>query len=351
MTFSTQVTSVTREAIVPKVYDTITKGSPLLMFLLQNAKPWKSGYRYDVPIKYAKSTKGGVVGISDKLDTERSTTRTKMQFEPKMITKPVVIADIEETLNQGDEAVLDLLATEFDSIAQDLIVDLAAELYAGTGTGDRWDSLANAADDATVYSTYGSLSRSTFTSLKGYYLASAGALTLAKLATAFDAVEIGTDKPTLIATTKAIWSTYESLLTPMVRAGYSQQGYPQMTRSGVVPSTAALKGSQGFDAVWYRGTPIVKDEQCLSGKLFLINTNAFGFKGVNLKGYQTLNFKKTGDNGVPIGAVGSMPSTRGFNFTGMMHPTDQLAKVGHIVYAGNFISENPRLQGQLTGAS
>jgi len=118
------------------------------MFLLQNAKPWKSGYRYDVPIKYAKSTKGGVVGIADKLDTERSTTRTKMQFEPKMITKPVVIADIEETLNQGDEAVLDLLTTEFDSIAQDLIIDLAAELYAGTGTGDRWDSLANAADDA-----------------------------------------------------------------------------------------------------------------------------------------------------------------------------------------------------------
>lgn len=174
---------------------------------------------------------------------------------------------------------------------------------------------------------------------------------MAKLATAFDAVEIGTDKPTLLATTKAIWSTYESLLSPIVRAGYSQQGYPQMTRSGVVPSAAALKGSQGFDAVWYRGAPITKDEQCPSGKLWLINTNFFGFKGVNLKGYETLNFKKTGDNGVPAGVPGSVPSTRGFNFTGMMHPVDQLAKVGHIVYTGNFISENPRLQGQMAGAS
>src|SRR4051812_17814690 len=113
MQFSDAVKSVTRETIVPTVYDTVTKGSPLLMYLLQNAKPWKSGYRYDIPIKYQKSNQGGVVGIADKLSTERTTVRTKMQFEPKMITKPVVLADIEVVLNKGDEQVLDLLATEF----------------------------------------------------------------------------------------------------------------------------------------------------------------------------------------------------------------------------------------------
>lgn len=351
MQFSTQVTSVTREVIVPTVYDTITKGSPALMYFLQNAKPWKSGYRYDVPIKYQKSNQGGVVGIADKLSTSRTTTRTKMNFEPKMITKPVVIADIEATLNQGDEQVLELFATEFDSIAQDLIIDLAGQLYGGTGAGDEWDSLANAADDATNYGTYGGLSRSTYTTLKGYYLASAGAITLAKLATAFNAVEIGTDKPSMILTTKSIWSSYEALLTATVRAGYAQNGYPQMTREGMVPSSQALKGTQGFDALWFRGTPFIKDEQVPSGKLFLVNTNFFGFKGINLKGYQTLNFKKNGSKGIPDGVPGKVPSTRGFNFTGMMKPVDQLVEVGHIVYAGNFISENPRLQGQMTGVS
>jgi hypothetical protein len=35
----------------------------------------------------------------------------------------------------------------------------------------------------------------------------------------------------------------------------------------------------------------------------------------------------------------------------MMSPVDQLAEVGHIIYAGNFISENPRLQGQMVGLS
>ena len=69
---------------------------------------------------------------------------------------------------------------------------MAQNLYTGNGTGNDWDSLANAASDSTLYATYGSLSRSTYTVWNGYYLASTGALTLAKLATADDAVTIGT---------------------------------------------------------------------------------------------------------------------------------------------------------------
>ena len=195
MTFSEAVTSVTREYIVPKVYDTISKGSPTLMKLLQNAKSWKTGYEYDVIIKYQDSTNGGNTGVADKLDTDRQNVRTKMLFQPKMAYKPVVVADIETTLNMGDEQVVDLLEAEFDSQAQSLIQLMGGNLFTGTGVGNNWDSIANAADDGTNYSTYGGKSRTTYPSLDGYYLASAGALTLAKMATAYDAVEIGTDAP------------------------------------------------------------------------------------------------------------------------------------------------------------
>jgi hypothetical protein len=63
-------------------------------------------------------------------------------------------------------------------------------LWTGTGSGNSWDSIYNAADDGTNFSTYGGLSRTTYTTLNGYYLASAGALTLAKMATAYDAVQL-----------------------------------------------------------------------------------------------------------------------------------------------------------------
>lgn len=350
MVFSEAVTSVTRSFIVPKVYDTISKGSPVLMKLLQNAKPWKTGVSYEVIIKYQDSTNGGNTGIADKLDTDRQNVRTKMTFQPKMAYKPVVVANIETTLNQGDEQVIDLLEAEFDSQAQSLMQVMATNLWTGTGAGNQWDSIFNAADDGTNFSTYGGLSRSTYTSIKGYYLASAGALTLAKMATAYDAVTVGNDTPDIIATTKALWSTYESLLTPTVRAGYTQNGYPKMNAFGMLPRAEGLSGNQGFDVLFFRGTPVVRDEQIPSGKMFFINTNYFGFKGINIAGLKQVNFKKTSD-GVPLGVPGRIPSTRGFNFRDMMSPVDQLAEVGHVIYAGNFISENPRLQGQMVGLS
>lgn len=350
MTFSEAVTSVTREFIVPRVYDTISKGTPTLMKLLQTAKPWKSGYRYDVIIKYQDSTNGGNTGVADKLDTDRQNVRTKMYFEPKMAYKPVVVANIETTLNMGDEQVVDLLEAEFDSQAQSLMQLMGSNLFTGSGVGNAWDSIANAADDGTNYSTYGALSRSTYPSIKGYYLGSAGALTLAKLATAYDAVKVGTDVPDMIITTKTLWSTYESLLTPTVRAGYMQSGYPRMNAYGMVSTTQGLAGQQGFDVLFFRSTPIVSDEQVPSGKLFLINSNFFGMKGITIKAdnMRVLNFKQN-NIGVPQGVPGRIPSTKGFNFRDLMSPVDQLAEVGHLIYAGDFISENPRLQGQMSG--
>lgn len=353
MIFDSAVTTVTRTFIVPKVYDTVTKGSPGLMTFLQNAKSWQTGTAYQVIFKYLDSTNGGNTGIADRLDTDRQNVRVQGTFEVKQAYKPVVIANIEQVLNQGQERILDLMSTEFDSQAQSLMNVMASNLYTGNGVGNSWDSIANAADDGTNFPTYAGLSRTTYPSLDGYYLASAGALTLAKLATAYNAVEIGMDKPSMIMTTKSIWSTYESLLTPTVRAGYTTSGYPQMNAFGMVPSSEALQGTQGFGVLFFRGTPVVKDEQIPSGKLFLINTNYFGFKGVDLSsvdGVETLNFKNTSD-GTPLGVPGRVPSTRGFNFRIMMQPVDQLAQVGYLLYAGNFISENPRLQGQMTGVT
>lgn len=352
MQFSPSVTTVTRNTIVRKSFDTINRGSPGLMYFLQNPEEWKSGVQYTIVIQYQDSTNGGNIGIADKLDTNRVDTQVQMNFNPHMAYAPVVVANIEMVLNEGDERVLELLSTQFDIQGKHLMNIMSGNLYVGTGAGNSWDSLAMAADDSTNYSTYGGLARSTYTSLKGYYLASAGATTLAKLATAYDSVQVGIDMPQLILTTKSIWSTYESLLTPIVRAGYVQNGYPRMNAFGMVPTSEALAGTQGFEVLFFRGTPVVKDEQIPAGNIYLVNTNYFGFKGIDMSsaGLKRTNFKEKND-GTPKGVPGRVPSTLGFNFRDMITPVDQLAEVGHLVYAGDFISENPRLLGHMVGAS
>jgi hypothetical protein len=354
MIFNQAVTTTTREYILKKVYDQVTTGTPGLMTFLQKQtlKEWTTGTSYKFAIKYQDTTNGGNMGIADKLDTDRQNVRVQANFNLKAANKPVVVAIAETTANMGDEQIVNLLDTEFDSQAQSLMTLMAQNLYTGNGTGNDWDSLANAASDSTLFATYGGLSRSTYTAWNGYYLASTGALTLAKLATASDAVTIGVDSPDLAFTTKALWSSYESLLTPSVRANFSTAGYPKMNAWGGVPTTSGLGGQQGFVYLTFRGTPIAKDEQVPSGKFFFVNSKGFGFTGFNYEdeNIMTANFKQTSD-AVPSGVPGNVKSTRGFQFRKMMSPVDQLTKVGYLIYAGNFVAVEPRLQGQLAGAS
>lgn len=354
MIFNAAVTTTTREFIVPKVFDQVTTGTPGLMTFLQRQtlKEWTTGTTYKFAIKYQDTTNGGNMGIADKLDTDRQNVRVSAEFNLKAANKPVVVAIAETTVNMGDEQIVDLLDTEFDSQGQSLMNVMAQNLYTGNGTGNDWDSLKNAAADSTLFATYGGLSRSTYSSFSGYYLASTGALTLAKLATADDAVTIGVDSPDLAFTTKAIWSTYESLLTPSVRANFSTTGYPKMNAWGGVPATPGQGGSQGFVYLTFRGTPIAKDEQVPSGLFYFVNSKGFGFTGFDYKDPNIMdaNFRQTTD-AVPAGVPGNVKSTRGFQFRKMMQPVDQLTNVGYLIYAGNFIAVEPRLQGQLAGAS
>lgn len=329
-----------------KVFDTVLEGNVGLLRVLGNAKPWRSGYRYDVPIKYKKSTVGGLVPIGGTLDTDRQETRIKLQFEPQRIHKPVVVDDIEQAVNQGDERILELVATESDSIAQDLSDDIGTYFYTGTGAGSgaaSFDSILNAADDSTNFGTYGGQARGTYGTIKGYYAASIGALALSDLATGYNSVKKGADNPTMILTTPSVWTDYENLLQPTVRAGYQMTGYPQVTRTGIVPSRQGLRGDIGFDSVWYRGTPMIADDKCTAQKLFLVNEKYFFFVGIDLPGYQKFNTSEQNVQGPQ-----AFPIPRGFNWSGMLRSTSQPAEVGHLYYVGNFISPDPRRQGQLT---
>jgi len=348
MQFSDAVKTVTRELIVPSVTDTILEGNAFLLRSLGNGMTWQSGYEYTFPIKYKKSTEGGIVGLGGDLDTARQETRIKIKFEPQRIHKPVVIDDIEGAVNQGDERIIELLATEMDSIAQDLADDVGTYLYTGTsaasGAGS-FDSILNAADDSTNFANYGAQARGIYATLKGYYAATIGALAVADLSTGYDSVEVGGIGPTFIVSTPTIWSAYEALLQPTVRAGYQTSGFPQVTRTAVVSGTNALSGGDiGFNALWYRGTPFVKDEKCTAQKLFMLNEKNFMWAGLDLPDYEKINTSEARVEGPQ-----ALPIPKGFNWSGMLRSTNQPAEVGHMYLVGNWMSNDPRRCGQMTG--
>ena len=123
--------------------------------------------------------------------------------------------------------------------------------------------------DSTSITTYGNISRSVYSNWKATRTAQSGSLSLANLAADFDAAQIGSDLPTLIVTTPACWTVYESLLTPTVSHMVRPSEF-RLTPEGTRPIDN-LGGNQGFRALAYRGIPVVSDEKCTPGYIYTLD--------------------------------------------------------------------------------
>lgn len=344
MTFDEQITSVTQDEILPVVYDTILASNVLTLRLMSNPEKWR-GENMKVPFKYQADTARGSFDGYDTFATTRAETRNFMTFRPKGYYKSVVLSNMERAVNESAK-VMDLVSVEMDSAQQDMADGIGTLMYSdGTGNGGKdFTGLAAAVDDGSVAATYGGMSRTTYPTLASTVTAALGNLTLAAMATMADACTIGSDKLTLIVTTEAVWSYYEQLLQPTVSASYDAGGFAQVSKNGIMANRGALKGEAGFDALWYRGIPIVKDEKCTAGYMYFLNEkyikwcylehpdNAKKAAGNNVEGYYSQ------DERPPV-----------FSWTGWKVPTNQDAIISQFIVYGELINKNPNRSGVIQG--
>lgn len=183
--------------------------------------------------------------------------------------------------------------------------------------------------------TIGGQSRTTYTTLASTVTASGGTLSLAKLDTLWNAVTSGTQKPTIIVTTETIFSLIGQLFNPMQRID-----------SVAATVKGGLKAEGGFTAIKYRGVDVIADEKCPTGTLYMLNENFINFYALPAFGANAIQYKadiKGNDYDAPLGL--------GFSWTDWIKPTNQAALVGHIYFGGQFICDNPKRQGKLTGVT
>src|SRR5690606_30837956 len=134
--------------------------------------------------------------------------------------------------------------------------------------------------------TIGGQLRSVYTALQSYDVAaSGGTLTLAKLATAHDAVSAASkvdEEPTIHGTTKAVWSLFEQLHTPTVQASYREVGYNSLPiRSDFMTKgeRGESRAASGFTSMVYRGRPVIKDDGEITGYWHMLNENYIEWRG------------------------------------------------------------------------
>jgi len=310
------VTAITREKILPGIEDQIVKNNVLFNRLFKKAQRLDGGQRIEQVVRYANSTQGGWYSGLDTLDTTQEQTRTRAYFEWRQAHQPLVVSNIDQAKNGGSEAVFKLLTEDAADATKALQDKFGSALYTAQ-SGDSMDSLVDAVDDSTNVDIYGGITRSTYTWWKGMYNGTGGALTLTMLATEYDLCFSGSDVPTVIATTKTLWSGYEALLQPQVRFQIATAGYPKI--------------DGGFNAMFFRGTPIVADEYCTSGYVYFLNEKYLKVVTLKHPDYPT--------------------DGMGFTTTKMREPTDQDGKVGYILWYGNLICVQPRKQGVIRSVS
>ena len=335
MALTNRLTSTTADKLMPKLVDTVLGSNVFAQRVLSGAKRW-AGANMKFPIKYQDGVDGSSFSGFDTFSTSASARRINLSFEPKFYYKNVVLPLTEVDINKTEQAVINLAATEVALAAQEMADEIGTILYSdGTGNSSKdFLGLQAIVDDGTNASTYGGLTRSSYDPLDATYTDCSATLTLAKMSTLYHAVTSGSQKPTLGLTTETVFALYERLLQPMERINQS-----------VNPTKGkGMVGEAGFTGLLFKGVPIVADEKCTSGVLYLVNENYLDWYALPSAMNKPIEYDASQIEG---NDYGSSVKGLGFSWTGWVRPTNGYSVIGHIILGGELISADPGKHGQL----
>lgn len=341
----TRVTTTTQDKIMPKLVDTILNSNVFATRVLTKASKW-SGERMKFPVKYAKNVTGTSFAGFDTFSTSATDNRVNLEFVPKFYQITAALPLDELSANATEERVLNLAQLEVASAAQDMADDIGTIFY-GTGTGNGskdFLGLEAIVDDGTNASTIGTLSRTTYTTLKSTVTASSGTLSLAKMSTLYNAVTSGSQKPTIGLCSETIFALYEQLLQPQERIAKDVSMIKDGSSMGKVGGPG-LVGGTGFTGLYFKGFPILADEKATSGVLYFVNEDFIDWYGLPMATTQPVKFRSQDIDGNDYSNVEGL----GFSWTDWIKPTNSASVVSHIYLGGELISQNPKRHGKLTG--
>lgn len=332
-----RVITTTNTRLLPKVVDTVLNSNVFATKMLANAQRW-TGEKIRKAIKVTKNTLGGSFDGFDTFSTSAVDTRQNLEFDARFYEIPVVLPLTEISKNKADEQrMVDLMAIEMESSAEDMADDIGTIFYAdGTGNGGKdFLGLEAIVDDGTNAGTYGSLSRTTFPTIQSTVTASGGTLTLAKMATLYTDITSGSIKPTLGLCTETIFNLYEQLLQPQER----------IPKDVSVLRGKEMSGATGFTALFFKGFPVVPDEKATSEVLYFINEDFMEWRALPVATTKPVNFSVKDIEGNDYTQVKGL----GFSWSDWIKPTNQASIIGHIYLGGELWSSNPKRHGKLTG--
>ena len=307
-----EILTTTLNNYVPKLEDNVFSARPLFYALTGSGmRTVGGGAKIVVPIIYGTNSTAGSYSGTDTIDTTAQTGISAAEYDWGQYAATVTINGLEEAKNNGEAQIIDLLEGKIFQTQETIIENMNTMFHAdGTGnSGKDWNGIENivkagASSSNALGGIDPSVSGNSFWAASS--TASTGALTLAKMATRYNAVSVGNDQPTIIITTVTLYEAYEALLTSNIRY------------------TDTDMADAGFQNLMYKGAPMTFDGANASGAMYMLNT-----KYLQLVRHSDTWFKPT-------------PFVR---------PTNQDAVFSQILCYGQLTCSNRARQGLLAGAT
>ena len=333
--YGQRVQSTVQTKFLPFVVDTILNSNVLFQRVVRAGKKW-SGRTIRQPIKTSKNSTGTSFRGFDTFSTSATDNRVVLEFTPSFYQISCSLPGDELSVADTEDKVLDVMRLTIQSDSEDMADDLGTIFYAdGTGNVSK-DPLGLAAlvDNGDSVANIGGLSRSTYSTLQSTVTAAGGTLALALIDTLWNAVGSGAQAPSAAYTTEAVYSFYGQLLRPQER---------------IVKDASLMKGLRGgtgFKSLDYNGIDIIKDEKATAQAFIFVNEKFVDWYALPYFNAKPVSYKSQvegNDYEPPLGL--------GFSWSDWIIPANSASVVGHIYFGGQFITNNPKRHGKLTGIS
>lgn len=353
-----RVDATTERKLNAKIVDNILNSRTYASRLLGMGKPMM-GKTYDYSIKIVDSGAGEFFTGLETLSSAASDTLITLSYAHTAFQQPQVSIMVESFANAGPTGTIPLDAFKYDESVAEALQEWGAAVY-GTGSGNQPLGLGAIVDDGTDVATIGGQTRATYDPLDANVTASGGGLTLLKMAELYDdcsAAGIANEEPNVGDTTKSIWTFYEQLIQPQVRADYNSVGYPKLAlRGNSIVAPGQLKGAAGFNVLSFRGIPMLRDDACTAETLFFLNERYFEWRGRTIVPEEYTDYVEKvslGEDADTLVGVGadqpSPPANFGWFHQKLQMLPQQAGMIARIYAIGQVTPSQFRRHGKLTG--
>jgi hypothetical protein len=294
--------------------DNVFTARPLTYHLMDKGRIRlvNGGTKIVEPLIYGQNSTVKPYSGYDSIDLTPQEGISAAEFEWKQYAASIAISGIEEAKNNGEQEVINLLEAKIMQAEESLREGFNQMFFGdgtdtlgagGTNSGKSWNGLGNLIESGNTVGGINSASGQGNDWWRSYEQNTAGALTLAQMATAYNSVSVGNDHPDMVLTTQTLFEKYESLLQPQLRY------------------TDTKTADAGFQNLLFKSAPVVYDVHAPAGTMFFINS-----KYISLVGH----------------------SEKWFANTPFVRPENMDARYALIMCYGNLTVRNRAKQGKLT---